>query len=1691
VAVPSQCALLHDWGGEGTKWRVCLFASAGSGASAYVRVDAPHEQKRVAIDRCPSGNGWDAADPANCAAPYELFAVRCCGSAASGLCLGGDSVCTTGAEGCKNGGLSNGLAPLKSFCPAASTYQQAEGECAAQGLRVCSAEEQCCGSGCGYDNQRVWTSTPCTSPPSAPPSPPPPGAPPPSPTPAMPAGPLSYEVVEGDRCGGKPSLCASGREIRSRAECEAAALVLTDLTLARSGAAQPLFSTAYGHSDGLAGNPAWSASGAFPPKCFVLGSQRTAVAMKPLVQYLGMFYSERQLDSDALYANVPAECREVCKRDAYSPPPPANQRLPKPPPPPPWSAASVRDRRECSAHARCTGFASTSYCCPDLLGVQHACCDAPPPSPPFPPPSPPPPPPDPPRPAPPPAASPPPSPYPPGEGAQCLLHPGCVALGYTTGDCCPGHTVVDGVEVPYSHSCCSGPPPAPPVLPGAAVQAQEASLTARAARSFNVQAEVSYFCGKSASDNPTCSRTFDPVSGSTTGVLADGPCWRFYSDFRLEGYLGEYQTEFEVCQHIVANHGCSAACTPPYYGCTSPKPYTRIYNKDVAVNGVPSPELRALHNVYRSQCCEACTQLAQSGTPCNAFTFYPANNYPDEYAQGTCEYFRLEPTPAETRAPSPSQLVWSWARWLSDCSRTTAGYLKYGTEFVDDPFEFVIAYIVSDDIVVAGAPTAPPPSPPSISLTTGSGDSVTEQLIAQTRWQLASQMEGGAVPPGFAATAVGVRDLHEGVAAETCTAAMGTAATHAVVAQSFTYTSTSETHPASTTCTHGASMFCTDTDAADGVCTDQSAASFTVVANPAAAGTDCTDCGAACCQSGGDCAVDFASGSASDKSCACYGAQPGEVVYAEATAAFQMYSSIAMLVAQPATLTAVFADDPLYLTANGTMASFFYMPSDRSSVAVMRTACESECSSRNAAGSWSTNAGVADASLRCATVQVDTVDGDYLCSFFQATARRFARTAARAVEADTDAVHIFTMGATEEAPPEPGAICYDSCLDYNAAQFADGKPVDTPEIGDDTMGVHGSDFGLVYNYGADAQVHYYYASYAGTAGAGTNVWSYGAPTHRDDDGQPVPGVAGSPCSPPDQASGAASVNRCWRPDIWGHAIGGYSAGLAGEFWQGGVAGGAHPDLESITTSPAVNDGWCDDGVAPEPGSPAAARGGGYFGDGRNIRAFRVNPAFSLCTTTADCVSRSTAANYPITIPYSATGEGDMFPTVPETGRTFAAADLQPGLPGQDYALPGSPVWIMLPSSCEYGAPAATRTRARERARTRAGDGRTRLLRLRRPRRDHAQRARGVAPQAGGAAQGRALGQLHAAGRPSVPGQARLAHGQGHDARDRGGQGEGGLHRLPAPDGDDGVPRPLQHHDAARERHPGARVRLHPQAQRRPRPRRRGRPRQPDHPGRAARAAAGAQRAADLGEGARDPRAAPAHARAEDGPRGPAAAGDAPPRRREQGGAAPRGLPDGAGDAEGAPGGGEAAGPASAGPRDRAPRSGRGRPPRPLDAVARCARRVHWGLQHGLGGGDGDGKPSLLCVPGLEPSRVRASWRKLSSALPLHCPCNGRLHRRPPRARRVPPGQAVHGRPRRLLGHRRHPLRGRAHLSRPLHDRAGLRLLPPPLRQVDLLPTGQHRGGRVDPPRVHRAARRRRGEQRRLGVRARGLRLRQH
>ena len=138
----------------------------------------------------------------------------------------GDSICQPGLEDCQ--GFGNlGVASLVATCPYAATADEAEQECAAQGLSLCNREalESCCGSGCGFDHTSVWMDEEChlapppSPPPLAPPSPPPPSVPlppqvpppPPPPPPPDPSPPPS-PLLPGDvvTCSAHPRCLALG-----------------------------------------------------------------------------------------------------------------------------------------------------------------------------------------------------------------------------------------------------------------------------------------------------------------------------------------------------------------------------------------------------------------------------------------------------------------------------------------------------------------------------------------------------------------------------------------------------------------------------------------------------------------------------------------------------------------------------------------------------------------------------------------------------------------------------------------------------------------------------------------------------------------------------------------------------------------------------------------------------------------------------------------------------------------------------------------------------------------------------------------------------------------------------------------------------------------------------------------------------------------------------------------------------------------------------------------------------------------------------------------------------------------------------------------------------------------------------------------------------------------------------------------
>ena len=118
----------------------------------------------------------DGTDEAVCVPDDGALAgVRCCSADGSSAI----SVCD--ADACfPKWGHASGTVPVSSIaCPAHATFAEAEAECAAQNLRLCTAQELYypgCLSGCGYDSLRIWTSEDCSPPaaplpPTAPPSP--------------------------------------------------------------------------------------------------------------------------------------------------------------------------------------------------------------------------------------------------------------------------------------------------------------------------------------------------------------------------------------------------------------------------------------------------------------------------------------------------------------------------------------------------------------------------------------------------------------------------------------------------------------------------------------------------------------------------------------------------------------------------------------------------------------------------------------------------------------------------------------------------------------------------------------------------------------------------------------------------------------------------------------------------------------------------------------------------------------------------------------------------------------------------------------------------------------------------------------------------------------------------------------------------------------------------------------------------------------------------------------------------------------------------------------------------------------------------------------------------------------------------------------------------------------------------------
>ena len=121
---------------------------------------------QLAVDMCPNNAGpFGSHMPASCVDRSERKAVRCCPD--SGASSGCRSVCaqsgTAGFDGaCQGSGLGGRrISPITGICPVAATYDEALAECTAQpGYHLCTAQEYedtgCCGSGCGYDYDRVW-----------------------------------------------------------------------------------------------------------------------------------------------------------------------------------------------------------------------------------------------------------------------------------------------------------------------------------------------------------------------------------------------------------------------------------------------------------------------------------------------------------------------------------------------------------------------------------------------------------------------------------------------------------------------------------------------------------------------------------------------------------------------------------------------------------------------------------------------------------------------------------------------------------------------------------------------------------------------------------------------------------------------------------------------------------------------------------------------------------------------------------------------------------------------------------------------------------------------------------------------------------------------------------------------------------------------------------------------------------------------------------------------------------------------------------------------------------------------------------------------------------------------------------------------------------------------------------------------
>ena len=81
-----------------------------------------------------------------CREPTARAAIRCCTLPPAARCLG--SFCHAEQD------IQSAPDPER------ATLHEAVLECAAQGGRLCSADEllggECCGTGCGYDGEHVW-----------------------------------------------------------------------------------------------------------------------------------------------------------------------------------------------------------------------------------------------------------------------------------------------------------------------------------------------------------------------------------------------------------------------------------------------------------------------------------------------------------------------------------------------------------------------------------------------------------------------------------------------------------------------------------------------------------------------------------------------------------------------------------------------------------------------------------------------------------------------------------------------------------------------------------------------------------------------------------------------------------------------------------------------------------------------------------------------------------------------------------------------------------------------------------------------------------------------------------------------------------------------------------------------------------------------------------------------------------------------------------------------------------------------------------------------------------------------------------------------------------------------------------------------------------------------------------------------